>query len=235
MAAPRGADAALVEAVRRGLAARADRAKAPAMQAYMKSAMPYRGVATPGMRALCREVYGATRLASFAAWRDTILALWRGAAFREERYAALELAGHRFYRDHQTMTALPLYETLIVDGAWWDYVDTIATHRLPEILAAAPAPMRTAMRAWARSGDLWKRRSAILCQLPCKRATDLALLADCLAPSLDARDFFLRKAIGWALREYAKTDPAFVRRYVRQHADRLSPLSQREALRRFTA
>jgi 3-methyladenine DNA glycosylase AlkD len=232
-ASPRGADRRLIDAVRAALAARADPSRAPAMQAYMKSAMPYRGVPTPALRAGLRPLYAATRLASFTAWRDTILALWRGAAFREERYAAIELAAHRFYRDHQTMAALPLFEELIVSGAWWDYVDAVATHQLPAILAAEPAPMRRAMRAWARGDDLWKRRSAILCQLPCKRDTDLALLADCIAPALDEREFFLRKAIGWALREYGKTDPAWVRRYVRQHAARLSPLSQREALRRI--
>ncbi|MDX2170186.1 MAG: DNA alkylation repair protein [Deltaproteobacteria bacterium] len=230
---PRGADLTLVGAVRAALAARADPTRAPAMQAYMKSAMPYRGVPTPALRACLRPLYTATRLPSFTAWRSTILALWRGAAFREERYAAIELAGHRFYRAHQTMAALPLYDELIVSGAWWDYVDAIASHLLSAILAAEPAPMRRAMRAWAHGDDLWKRRSAILCQLPCKRDTDLALLADCIEPALGSREFFLRKAIGWALREYAKTDPAWVRRYVRQHAARLSPLSQREALRRI--
>ena len=199
------------------------------MQAYMKSAMPYRGVPVPTVRTLCRELYGAPRLLSAEAWRATILALWRAAAFREERYAALELAAHRLYRDQQTMAALPLYEELIVSGAWWDYVDGIATQRLPEILANAPRPMQRAMRTWSRSDDLWKRRSAILCQLPCKRDTDLTLLTDCIEPALDSREFFLRKAIGWALREYAKSDPAWVRRYVRAQRARLSPLSLREA------
>jgi 3-methyladenine DNA glycosylase AlkD len=225
------AERVLVEAVRRGLAARADARKAAAMQAYMKSAMPYRGVQTPALRALCREVFAAARLASFAAWRDTVLALWRGAAYREERYAAIELTGHRFYRAFQTMPALPLYEEMIVTGAWWDYVDAIAARRLGGLLRRFPAPMSRAMRAWARGDDLWKRRSAVLCQLSFKRATDLDLLYDCIAPALDAPEFFLRKAIGWALREYAKTDPREVVRYVRAHAQRLSPLSQREALR----
>jgi 3-methyladenine DNA glycosylase AlkD len=90
------------------------------------------------------------------------------------------------------------------------------------------------MRAWSRAGDLWKRRSAVLCQLSFKRDTDLELLYECIERAMDEREFFLRKAIGWALREYAKTDPAEVRRYVRQHAQRLSPLSQREALRRIS-
>lgn len=225
----------LVEAVRRGLAARADAAKAPAMQAYMKSAMRYRGVPTPALRALCRQVFAAPRLASFTAWRDTVLELWRGAAYREERYAAIELTGHRFYRDFQTMAALPIYEEMIVSGAWWDYVDVIATQRLGELLRRYPTPMTKAMRAWARGDDLWKRRSAILCQLSFKRATDLDLLYHCIDRAMDEPEFFLHKAIGWALREYAKTDPRAVVRYVRANAKRLSPLSQREALRNLRA
>jgi 3-methyladenine DNA glycosylase AlkD len=87
------------------------------------------------------------------------------------------------------------------------------------------------MRAWARSGDLWKRRSAILCQLGFKRATDLDLLYECIERAMDEREFFLRKAIGWALRQYAKTDAKEVRRYVRENEKRLSPLSVREALK----
>ena len=89
--------------------------------------------------------------------------------------------------------------------------------------------MRREMLAWAGCGDLWKRRSAILCQLGFKRDTDLGLLYACIEPALGSKEFFLRKAIGWALRQYARTDPEGVRRYVGEHADRLSGLSRREA------
>ena len=91
--------------------------------------------------------------------------------------------------------------------------------------------MRKAMLAWSTDADLWKRRSAILCQIRAKDKTDLELLYACIEPSLDSKDFFLRKAIGWALRQYAWTDPEEVRRYVAGHADRLSGLSRREALK----
>jgi len=92
--------------------------------------------------------------------------------------------------------------------------------------------MAPLMRRWARSGEsLWKRRAAILCQLRFKGDTDLALLYDCIEPNLADREFFMRKAIGWALRQYAWTDPAEVRRYVARHRDGLSPLSVREALK----
>jgi 3-methyladenine DNA glycosylase AlkD len=87
------------------------------------------------------------------------------------------------------------------------------------------------MLAWSRSKDLWKRRTSILCQLGFKAETDLGLLYECIAPSLGSREFFLQKAIGWALRQYAWTDGAEVRRYVRLNRDRLSALSSREALK----
>jgi 3-methyladenine DNA glycosylase AlkD len=224
----------LLDAVRRGLAARADPAAAPRMQAYMKSAMPYRGVPTPGVRAVCRDAFASPRLATAAAWQSTVLALWRGAEYREERYAAIELCGHRYYRPFQTLAALPMYEELIVTGAWWDYVDAVASHHVGGLLRRYPGPISKAIRRWARSDDLWKRRSAIICQLSFKERTDLTLLYACIEGAADAPEFFLRKAIGWALREYAKTDPAEVERYVRLRGERLSPLSRREALRNLS-
>jgi 3-methyladenine DNA glycosylase AlkD len=87
------------------------------------------------------------------------------------------------------------------------------------------------MRKWARGPDLWKRRAAILCQLRRKRETDLALLYDCIEPNLADREFFIRKAIGWALRAYAWTDPREVKKYVKANRARLSSLSIREALK----
>jgi 3-methyladenine DNA glycosylase AlkD len=87
------------------------------------------------------------------------------------------------------------------------------------------------MLAWSRAKDMWKRRSAILCQLSFKNETDLDLLYACIEPSLGSKEFFLQKAIGWALRQYAWTNPREVQRYVRAHADEMSPLSKREALK----
>jgi 3-methyladenine DNA glycosylase AlkD len=131
----------------------------------------------------------------------------------------------------QDMAALPMYEEMIVTGAWWDLVDGIAGHRLGLLLRRFPREMRKEMLAWSRSGDLWKRRSAILCQLTFKKETDLDLLHAVIEPALSSKEFFLRKAIGWALRQYAWTDPREVRRYVRENESELSGLSKREALR----
>jgi len=94
--------------------------------------------------------------------------------------------------------------------------------------------MKKKMRTWSKSKDMWKRRSAIICQLTFKEDTDLGLLYDCIRPSLDSKEFFLQKAIGWALRQYAWTSPKEVIRYVRAYEDELSNLSKREALKNVT-
>jgi 3-methyladenine DNA glycosylase AlkD len=221
----------LLEQLREELSRAGHPARAPQMQAYMRSTMPYHGVPMPTARHVFRRVFSEVELAGPEEWRHLVLFLWRNARFREERYGALYLAGDRRARPFQTMQALPMYEEIVVTGAWWDFVDDVATHRLPELLQRHPEEMRGEMLAWSRSDDLWKRRSAILCQLPQKEKTDLDLLYRCIEPSLSSREFFLRKAIGWALRQYARTDPTEVVRYVRKHAEVMSPLSRREALR----
>jgi 3-methyladenine DNA glycosylase AlkD len=232
MDATAGADRALVDAVRRELAAAADPTKAPGMQAYMKSAMPFHGVPAPALRRICRRLFAEHPLGSAATWRATVLVLWRDAGHREERYAAVALAGDRRYRAHRTaMDALPLLEELIVTGAWWDLVDNVATHLVAELLAAHPGPMAATLLGWSRSEDRWLRRAAIICQVNAKAATDLGLLYACIEPNLADREFFIRKAVGWALRAHAWTDPDEVARYVHANQARLSPLSRREALK----
>ncbi|HXU19600.1 MAG TPA: DNA alkylation repair protein [Verrucomicrobiae bacterium] len=217
--------------VRRKLARVADARKAPMMQAYMKSAMPYHGVQTVLMRQTCEKLFANLNLSTRDLWQRTVLDLWRGAKYREERYAAIALSGIRRAAEFQTLAAMPLYKEMIVTGAWWDYVDEIAANRVGPILRGDPAPMKKKMLAWSKCENMWKRRTSILCQLRFKQDTDLDLLYACIEPSLDSKEFFLRKAIGWALRQYAWTDAAEIRRYVRKQKVRLSNLSQREALK----
>ena len=197
----------------------------------MKSKMPYLGVKAPVLKQALKPVFDEHILPSEAAFEDTTLALWAEAKHREERYAAIALTGHRAYRPMQTMKRLPMYQRLIVEGAWWDYVDLIASNRLLTLLLNHPAPMKKKMLSWARGKDIWKRRSAIICQLKRKADIDLDLLYQAIEPSLGDKEFFLAKAIGWALRQHAKTDPREVRRYIKAHAERLAPLSKREALK----
>jgi 3-methyladenine DNA glycosylase AlkD len=221
----------LMPRLRRALRQAADPLKAPVMQAYMKSDIPYHGVPTPLLRKICRVTFEPLQFTSAAQWQGLVLELWRQARFREERYAAMVLSGDPRARAFQTPAAMKLYEELIVSGAWWDYVGDIASNRVGPILRQYPAPMRRKMLIWSRSRDMWKRRTSIICQLGFKEHTDLGLLYACIEPSLTSREFFLRKAIGWALRQHAWTDPAEVKRYVQRNRNRLSGLSIREALK----
>src|SRR3984885_989480 len=204
----------LLPRLRQALQQAADPNRAPVMQAYMKSAMPYHGVPTPLLRQVCKVTFEDVEFATASHWQAQVLDLWRDASFREERYAALYLAGDKRWRSFQTLSAMKVYEELIVMGAWWDYVDHIASHRVGPILKAYPAPMRRKMLSWSKSSNLWKRRTAIICQLGFKAETDLKLLYACIEPSLGSREFFLQKAIGWALRQYAWTDRAEIKKYV---------------------
>ena len=221
---------ALIDDLRAQLAARADPAKAPDMQGYMKSEMLFYGVQKPARDALVRA---APPLADLATWRDTILALWREATRREERYVALAIAVDPRHREHRTIAELPLYEELVVTGAWWDFVDAVATVLLAELLDREPEATAPVLRRWARDAEMWKRRAAIVAQVRRKARTDLALLYDCIEPNRDDREFFIRKGIGWALRAYAWIDPEEIERYCATHE--LSPLSRREALRNATS
>ena len=229
------ASPSLLLTIRETLREVADPARTPGMQAYMKSQMPYLGVSAVPLRKVCRDLFNGLTWDDAKAWQTDVMAIWRGAEFREERYAAIELTGLRAALPFHDLSALPMYEEMIVIGAWWDYVDIIAGHRLWAILQREGAAMKREMLGWSTDANMWKRRSSILCQLRAKEQTDLDLLYACIEPSLDSKEFFLRKAIGWALRQYAWTDPEEVRRYVARNKERLSGLSSREALKNIGA
>jgi len=219
----------VIEQLRRRMKVAADPLKAAGMQAYMKSTMPYHGVNMPQLRAISREVFDGSSM-SCLEWSETILELWRDARYREERYAAMFLLGMKRHRECITPAIMPMLEEMIVTGAWWDYVDEIA-RVVGDLLRRYPKQIRPVMRRWSTDSNLWKRRVSIICQLAFKKDTDLELLYANIQPNLGDRDFFVRKAIGWALRQYAWTDPDEVARYVRGHEAQLSGLSRREALK----
>jgi 3-methyladenine DNA glycosylase AlkD len=216
--------------MRSALAAAADPERAPRMQAYMKSEMPYRGIAAPDLRAISKRVFADHPLSSCEDWRSAVLELWRGARFREERYAAIQLLADRRHRDCRTPEVLPMYEEMITTGAWWDYVDEMA-QLVGHLLRSYPEQLRPVMRAWSTDKNLWKKRVSIICQISFKKETDLDLLYANIEPNLAERNFFIRKAIGWALRSYAWAEPDEVARYVAANQTRLSGLSRCEALK----
>jgi 3-methyladenine DNA glycosylase AlkD len=220
----------LLSRLRAQMATEADPERAPGMQAYMKSTMPYHGLKSDQVRAITRRVFADEKYNTCRQWESAVLALWRNATFREERYAAIGLAADKRFAHCRTPQSLPMFEEMITTGAWWDYVDEIA-HLIGQMLRSHQKEMRPVMHAWSTDEDLWKRRVSIICQISFKKDTDLQLLYGNIKPNLADRSFWIRKAIGWALRAYAWTDPAEVARYVREHEQDLSGLSRREALK----
>ena len=229
------ADQQLIDKIRTGLAAAGCPDKAGPQQRYMKSALPYYGLTMAELRRVVRPLLAPLPPATRVDWGGPARALWDEVTHRDEWYAALQLAGHRRYQAYQDPASMALYEHLIVTGAWWDVVDEVAANRVGHILRAYPDSEQPRLRAWSQDDHLWKRRTAILAQLRFAEATDRALLTDVIEANLEGsrygHEFFIRKAIGWALRQYARTDPAWMRSFVAGHADRLAGLSRREALK----
>lgn len=232
----------LVETLRHTLAEHADPQRAAGQQAYMKSAMPYRGITYPALARLTKPLL-ADGIADRGRWLLVIGQLWDQARFREERYCALHVAQHRTATEHRLADpagSMTLYRHLIATGQWWDLVDEVAVILVREQLLTRPDLTAPQLRRWSTDPDLWLRRAAIIAQVGAKAATDRELLADVIAPNLEGtasanakghQDFFIRKAIGWVLRDLARTDPDWVRGYVEEHRPQLAGLSVREALK----
>jgi 3-methyladenine DNA glycosylase AlkD len=210
-----------------------DPERARQQQAYMKSSMPCFGVPMAEVKRISKDLSRRYAPADVERFEHVALSIWRNARHREERYFCETWTGMTTARRWQTPDLLPMYTEMIVTGAWWDLVDWLAIHRVGDILRKHRAHTRPVLEAFAHDDNLWKRRTAILSQNRHKQATDFAWLCEVIMPSIDANEFFLRKAIGWALRVYADVDAAAVLAFVARHKDRLSGVSKREALKHF--
>ncbi|MFJ4754528.1 DNA alkylation repair protein [Streptomyces sp. NPDC088763] len=212
-------------------AAAADPERAAAMRAYMKDVAPFLGIPTPERRVLSRSVVRGTPRPDERDCTAVALRCWR-LPEREYQYFAVD-----YLRRHVTRLSsgfLPVARQLVSTVPWWDTVDALAAHVVGGLLAADPA-LAEDMDAWIEDDDLWVARTALLHQLRYKERTDTErLFAYCLRQS-GHPDFFVRKAIGWCLREYAKTDPEAVRDFLAREGERFAPLSVREALKNIGA
>jgi 3-methyladenine DNA glycosylase AlkD len=220
---------ALDDRIRRELRAGADPERAAGAAAYLKVAenggLPLLGVRRPEVRRITRASATA-HPATADALTDVARSLWDTAAYREERYAAQDLLGLRWARGR--LDLLNLHRHMAVTGAWWDHVDEVA-HRIADLLDAHPAETAAVLRVWRSDDSMWLRRLAIIGQLGRGDRVDLVLLTDVIEPNVADPEFFVRKAIGWALREVARWNPGWVRAFAQTHE--LSPLSRREALK----
>lgn len=152
--------------------------------------------------------------------------LW-GWPEREYHYIALTFLDR--YQQQLTPQDVPLLEYLITTKSWWDTVDSLASHNVGKLLRQYPSSREVVIDAWRESDNIWLRRTTLLFQLGYKAQTDAALLFSLVDQNKDSKEFFIQKAIGWALREYSKTAPEAVQGFVSTAS--LAPLSQREALK----
>ncbi|MFF8264836.1 DNA alkylation repair protein [Streptomyces virginiae] len=217
----------LLERLTGTYAAAADPARAEAMAAYMRHVAPFLGIPAPLRRELSGAVTENTPRPSEADCAALALRCWR-LPEREYHYFAVDYL--RRHVDRCSSGLLPVVRHLITTVPWWDTVDLLAVHTVGPLVAADPG-LAAVMDEWIEGEDLWLARTALLHQLRHKDATDTGRLFAYCRRRADHPDFFLRKAIGWALREYAKTDPDAVRAFVDAERAALSPLSVREALK----
>jgi len=208
------------------LAAQADPAEAGPMARYMRDQFPFYGIKTPRRREIVRAFLAEYGLPPPALLAPVVNHLWQRPQ-RECQYIAVGLLERGSKRLSEPV--VPLLERLIVTKSWWDTVDGLAGGLAGEQFQRFPEAKEAALPRWRASENFWLRRSAILFQLGYKGQTDEALLLAIIRENAASPEFFIQKAIGWALREYSKTNPAAVTAFVETHE--LPALSRREALK----
>ncbi|AOY01089.1 DNA alkylation repair protein [Jeongeupia sp. USM3] len=219
---------AFTTAVVAGLAPLADPAAAAPMAAYMRGRFAFLGVKTPARRGVSTPLIRAARTTLAPGERLAAAQQLWALPEREYQIVAVDLLADR--PASLGAAALPVLDELIGRKSWWDSVDGLAAHVIGPLLQAEPA-LRPVMDDWAHGDRLWHARTALLFQLGYRADTDTVRLFAYCHSLAGHPDFFIRKAIGWALRQHARTDADAVRAFVDAERERLSPLSVREALK----
>ncbi|MBF2028861.1 MAG: DNA alkylation repair protein [Oscillatoriales cyanobacterium C42_A2020_001] len=220
---------ALVEWVTKEFERRRNPEKAIAMAAYMQNRFPFWGIQAPEQGQIAKHIFPHLKPFVDQAWLEQAALLLYEQDQREYHYFAVNLLSK--FGKQLTIAAMPTVEQLVVTHSWWDTVDAIASRIVGDLVLRFPELAAT-MDTYSTYDNLWLRRVAILHQLNYKQETDVERLFRYCATNAESKEFFIRKAIGWALREYAKTDSEAVIEFVRDNRDRLSNLSKREALKR---
>ncbi len=199
--------------------------KAAGMAAYMKTDMPFYGVQKPERIEILRDLKKNFKPATATDYADGVLSLW-SQPHREEKYFAINYA--HMFREFVVLDSMPIYERMIREGAWWDFVDPLSVDLVGGVYMRERKVLKPLMNRWSKDKDKWIRRSSLLCHLHHKHDTDYEqLFAQCLLLAAE-KEFFIQKAIGWALREYSKSNPKAVKTFLRQNNAVLSALSYRE-------
>ncbi|MDR0505078.1 MAG: DNA alkylation repair protein [Bifidobacteriaceae bacterium] len=208
--------------------AHADAERAAGMSAYMRHQFAFLGIPTPLRRRLSRPLLAAAKTATAVDW-DLVQQCWQRAE-REFQYLAINYL--QTVKDRLTPADLPVLESLVISKAWWDTVDGL-DRVIGRVALRYPQANQTLLE-YSLSDNIWLRRVAIDHQLDRREQTDTCLLEQIIVNNLGLSEFFINKAIGWSLREYAKTNPSWVLDFLKRHRQRLSALSFREASKHLT-
>lgn len=212
--------------VAKELAKVGDPEDAKAMAAYMKTDMPFFGVKRPARNPIFKEMMQRYPVETRRDYNEAVTTMWR-RPHREEKYFAIHIA--RAVPAYITPPSIPMYKRMVVDGAWWDFVDDIAAHLIGPVLLNYRVRTKPTLEKWIDDRNMWVRRTALLAHLKHKEHTDAATLFDHCLRRAHETEFFIRKAIGWVLRQYAYTDPEAVTRFVMDNRQAWSGLTFREA------
>lgn len=198
------------------------------MAQYMRNLFPFYGISKPTRAEIVKPILKQLIAVSTPENYEVIaLELWNKPQ-REFQYVSIEYL-EKVEKLWRRQSTLELFENLIVTKSWWDSVDTIASHCVGKYLRTWPQDVETIIQRWNTHENMWLNRTAIIFQLSYKSKTDTELLTRVIDTHSRSKEFFIQKAIGWALRQYAYTDADFVRTFVETHT--LAPLSKREALK----
>jgi 3-methyladenine DNA glycosylase AlkD len=208
------------------LESHADPAQAAPMKKYMRDQFEYLGIKSPQFKLLMKQHIAEHGLPPIAELDPIARELW-SLPQREFQYIAISFAER--LNEQLPKEFIKTLEHMLVTKSWWDTVDSIAGSIVSVHFRRFPAVREKTLAKWRKSDNFWLRRTCILFQLNYKEETDFALLCDIIRENLGSDEFFINKAIGWALRQYARTDPQAVKKFVK--ATPLQPLSRREAMK----
>lgn len=203
--------------------------QAEPMKKYMRDRFSFLGIKKPLRSQLEKQFFQATGILKEPFYPSFILELWERDE-REYQYTALVYIEKSLKKLQKV--DLDLMEYLITNKSWWDTVDMLAQKPIGEIARRFPETIEERINYWAVADNLWLRRTAILFQLKYKEGTNEQLLFQYIIKNADSQEFFIQKAIGWALREYSKTNPESIRHFLHDH--QVSALSLREGSKFLT-
>ncbi len=216
-----------LSAIKKIYAANGDAGIAKGAKAYLLNQFEFYGIKTPLRRQICKEFYKVNPIKDQNELSVLIKECFAEPQ-RELHYFAIELLGH--HKKMWSKQTIPLIEWMITHNSWWDSVDSTNSFVISKYFLQFPESIEPTTSKWNQSSNKWLQRMSLLFQLLYKEKTNTVLLSKYIEHTQLEEDFFIRKAIGWALRAYAHTDPLWVKSFVKAHPS-LSNLSKREALK----